>query len=146
MGTAATSDSKEFASLGPMLLARKGTAKPAMRVQLEQSDRVAQLDDDFEALASSQDALGWNDMGDSVVTLPVTNRRAAVADDNAPKGKRSAFTLRLDEERRLKLRLASTIEGTSAQKLMTRALDAFLAEMPEIEALAAQMRSDTKPS
>ena len=42
MGRAMT-ESNAFASLGPMLLARKGTAKPAMRVQLTQNDRVAEL-------------------------------------------------------------------------------------------------------
>ena len=50
MGSMMT-DSAEFASLGPMLLARKGTAKPAMRAQLTQNDRVAELGDDFDDLA-----------------------------------------------------------------------------------------------
>ncbi|MGB3165797.1 MAG: hypothetical protein WBA68_03375 [Alteraurantiacibacter sp.] len=147
MGTSTASEGKAFASLGPMLLARKGTAKPAMRVQLDQSDRVAQLGDDFEELACSQDELGWNDMGDSVVSLPVTNRRAKQAEVTpAPKVKRVAFTLRLDAERHTKLRLASTLAGESAQKLMTSALDALLADMPEIDTLAAQMRRKAKLS
>jgi len=45
-------------------------------------------------------------------------------------GKRAAFTLRLDQERHLKLRLACTVRGRSAQQLVTDALDALLAEMP----------------
>ncbi len=54
--------------------------------------------------------------------------------------RRAAFTLRLDPERHLRLRLASTISGQSAQNLVTQALDAMLAEMPEIETLAAQVK------
>ncbi|QSB44396.1 hypothetical protein IDJ81_13985 [Tsuneonella flava] len=55
-------------------------------------------------------------------------------------GKRVAFTLRLDAERHLKLKLASTINNCSAQQLVTEALDALIAKMPEIETLAAQVK------
>jgi hypothetical protein len=163
MGRQAASEGKSFASLGPMLLARKGTAKPAMRVQLEQSDRVATLGDDFDVLASSQNALGWNDMGDfgddqgddadHVVTLPVINKRHERAQKanakvkaSAVASRRAAFTLRLDAERHLKLRLASTVEGLSAQKLMTEALDRLLDTIPEINAIAARVRRTTSKS
>lgn len=57
-----------------------------------------------------------------------------------PVGKRAAFTLRLDTERHLKLRLAATMQGVSAQALVTEALDALLAEFEELDALAARMR------
>ena len=140
MGTAA-SEPKPFASLGPMLLARKGTAKPAMRAQLEQADRVSELGDDFDDLASSQSALGWNDMGDadgSVVRLPLANRRQQAEQVAAP-GKKRAFTLRLDPTRHMKLRLASTLQGRSAQQVVTDALDRFLAAIPEVDAIAAQV-------
>ncbi|QZH74159.1 MAG: hypothetical protein JY451_10455 [Erythrobacter sp.] len=154
MASSAASESKSFASLGPMLLARKGTAKPAMRVQLEQSDRVATLGDDFDMLASSQDALGWNDMGDHdsddhVVALPVANKRqqlAQKAQTVAGDTRRAAFTLRLDAERHLKLRLASTLQDRSAQKLVTEALDSFLSAIPELDAIAARVRRTTKNS
>lgn len=53
---------------------------------------------------------------------------------------RAAFTLRLDAQRHLKLRLASTIRGMSAQALVTEALDALLADMPELDTLAAQVK------
>ncbi|SFO98096.1 hypothetical protein [Qipengyuania nanhaisediminis] len=59
-------------------------------------------------------------------------------------GKRAAFTLRLDQERHLMLRLACTVRGSSAQQLVTDALDGLLAEMPEIAALAAQVQHDGK--
>ena len=65
----------------------------------------------------------------------------AVAEPQAGR-RRAAFTLRLDAQRHLKLRLASTIQGRSAQALVTAALDKFLAEIPEIDALAAQLQRD----
>lgn len=151
MGRAMT-EPNAFASLGPMLLARKGTAKPAMRAQLTQNDRTAELADDFDDLAASQSALGWDDMGndEQVVPLPVVNRKA-----NAPEakqatpakprrkaieqGRRAAFTLRLDAERHLKLRLASTMRDSSAQELVTQALDLFLSEIPELNSIAAHV-------
>jgi hypothetical protein len=63
-----------------------------------------------------------------------------VIDDKAMR--RAAFTLRLDAKRHLKLRLASTVKNRSAQQLVTAALDKYLAEIPEIEALAAQVKSN----
>jgi hypothetical protein len=53
---------------------------------------------------------------------------------------RAAFTLRLDADRHLKLRLATTIKGVSAQALVTDALDALLETMPELDTLAAQVK------
>jgi len=62
--------------------------------------------------------------------------------DDYKAGRRAAFTLRLDAKRHLKLRLASTVKNRSAQQLVTMALDKFLSEIPEIEALAAQVSRD----
>jgi hypothetical protein len=53
---------------------------------------------------------------------------------------RAAFTLRLDADRHLKLRLATTIKGISAQALVTEALDTLLGRMPELDTLAAQVK------
>ncbi len=52
---------------------------------------------------------------------------------------KAAFTLRLDGERHLKLRLACAVRHQSAQNLVTDALDAFLESMPEIGHLAANV-------
>jgi hypothetical protein len=52
---------------------------------------------------------------------------------------KAAFTLRLDEERHLRLRLASAVSGRSAQQLVTEALDAFLESVPEVSDLARQI-------
>ena len=61
---------------------------------------------------------------------------------SAAAARRAAFTLRLDAKRHLKLRLASTVRNRSAQQLVTEALDRFLKDIPEIEALAAQVQRD----
>ena len=62
-------------------------------------------------------------------------RQSALAD-----GRRAAFTLRVDENRHLKLRLACTMQGRSAQQLVTQALDRLLEELPELDDLAKRVR------
>ncbi|MEO7654863.1 MAG: hypothetical protein ABIS23_04165, partial [Sphingomicrobium sp.] len=49
---------------------------------------------------------------------------------------KAAFTLRLDPERHLKLRLACAVRGRSAQQLVTDALDELLGRMPELDDMA----------
>lgn len=140
------SDSKPIASLSPRLLARKGGARPAMRPGMSALAVQSQF---------QEDDLGWNDMGHdaggevlplhSDAQLPevvrrqrrlasevARQRRSALAD-----GRRAAFTLRVDAERHLKLRLACTVKGRSAQTLVTEALDRLLDELPDIAELAA---------
>lgn len=68
--------------------------------------------------------------------LAPSRRRRAAADD----GRRAAFTLRLDSDRHLRLRLACTVGNRSAQQLVTEALDRLLSAMPEIDGLARQVR------
>jgi hypothetical protein len=68
-----------------------------------------------------------------VVTLPARPRQKAGA-----KGK-AAFTLRLDAERHLKLRLACAVTHRSAQQIVSEALDEFLDALPELDALAGQV-------
>lgn len=55
------------------------------------------------------------------------------------KGK-AAFTLRLDPDRHLKLRLACAVDGRSAQMLVTQALDKLLADMPELDSMATKAK------
>jgi hypothetical protein len=54
--------------------------------------------------------------------------------------RRAAFTLRLDPERHLKLRLAATMQGVSAQVLLTEALDRLLAEFDDLDVIAAHLK------
>lgn len=187
---------KPFASLSPTLLARKGTAKPAMRPQVHYPDSLAR--------AVVEDDLGWNDMGEEpeVAPLPTTfpvasdldrpipgevvpikakvelpldpikpavvEQQEEIARTVAPvqqelpakaaapiakvagktavgrrsaldRGARAAFTLRMDAERHLKLRLACTIRNRSAQQLVTEALDRLIDELPDLATLAAQV-------
>jgi hypothetical protein len=137
-----------FASLSPTLLARKGSAKPAMRPQL------APIPD---ASAASLEDLGWNDMGgedhtnvvqltppsnDQVPAIKLASARTAAPTKRraaSKRGKRAAFTLHLDTQRHLKLRLAATIKGESAQQIITDTLDRLLAEVEDLDALAAKM-------
>ena len=72
-----------------------------------------------------------------VVALP--KRPAAAAAAAAAPGKKSAFTLRVDAERHLRLRLATAVTGRSAQQLVTEALDQMLASLPEVETLAERL-------
>jgi hypothetical protein len=221
---------KPTASLSPSLLARKGSARPAMRRQFQTHFN------DSLARAAVEDDLGWNDLGEdqpapavveraqplaevvpiyralepieeeqplhsasvTFISKPealrqqddITDRFEAlefstddsdeleadeladseraesvrpvaeisdrltkiveIADQPRPGflrrsalalGRKAAFTLRLDEARHLKLRLACTVVNRSAQQVVTDALDRMLAEMPEIDAMAVQVGS-----
>ncbi|HEX8842347.1 MAG TPA: hypothetical protein VF757_08610 [Sphingomicrobium sp.] len=53
---------------------------------------------------------------------------------------KAAFTLRLDPERHLKLRLACAVNGRSAQQIVTDAVDRLLREMPELDAMAEKAK------
>jgi hypothetical protein len=192
---------RTYASLSSGLLARKGTAKPAMRPQ---------------GFTGFED-LGWNDMGhdpapeeafdaadlpehvpSSIAALTpaprhvkpvpagaeaeagaeepeVVAQQRAIAESFPPEpeaeaeteteteappqhaaadivalpkrlavpvavqGRKSAFTLRLDAGRHLRLRLAAAVTGRSAQQIVTGALDALLQSIPEVEALAERV-------
>ncbi len=160
------SELKNFASLSPTLLARKGGARPAMRQQF------ANIAPDI--LAAQGDDLGWNDHGDDdngepysaeiVQLLPddgtveagvsavirrrleaarlVTgSRRSALAD-----GRRAAFTLRVDAERHLKLRLACSLRNRSAQQLVTEALDQLIDTLPDVATLTSRLAARPRKS
>lgn len=148
--------SKPFASLSSTLLARKGHARPAMRPQgYAGSAPATQLED-----------LGWNDMGPAEqdappppvlvqreglrtgLQTPPEPPKAAHSVSVATAGRlqretahagRAAFTLRLDAERHLQLRLASAVTHRSAQQLVSHALDRFLTTLPEVGTLIAQL-------
>ena len=195
-------DARSYASLSSGLLARKGTARPAMKPQ-------------GYGQSHGFDDLGWNDMGhvpppveeleddlpdhvpssisaltpapklprdeaqaeepevvaqqraiaesypeaeieaeadaeaEAAIELPQPKPRAHVVPlpkrpavkAKADEGRKAAFTLRLDGERHLRLRLATAVTGQSAQQIVTGALDAMLASIPEVEALAERATS-----
>ena len=155
-------DPKPIASLSPRLLARKGGAKPAMRPQ---SGALALTQEDFSHEDLGWNDMGHDDPADDgdlaprgevvsidsagrlQVHLPeVVRQQRGLSRELDPErrsaldaGRRAAFTLRVDAERHLQLRLACTVQGRSAQQLVTEALDRLLAEQPEIAELAAQV-------
>jgi hypothetical protein len=180
MGGVAMSDTLPLASLSSSLLARKGSAKPAMRPQAIVLG---------ESQSQNFEDLGWNDMGEDVAhtaassqnehavagevvafpnsqieapTAPaeriVEEQREQIAREfasttisstpNAARPRalagstgRAAFTLRLDSERHLKLRLVCAVAHRSAQHIVTQALDEFLARQPQVETLSATVRN-----
>lgn len=82
------------------------------------------------------------------VATPVAPRIASgrVPTPRAAAGSKAkaAFTLRLDKDRHLKLRLACAVTGRSAQQLVTDALDQLLADMPELDGMARNAPSGGK--
>lgn len=82
-------------------------------------------------------------------TRPVSPATAArigreVSAQASARGGRAAFTLRLDQDRHLKLRLAAALSGRSAQQVVTGALDSFLESQPELGALIDRLPSRTR--
>lgn len=75
---------------------------------------------------------------------PVKTKRKAAKparkSAKAAQARRAAFTLRLDTDRHLKLRLAATMQGVSAQALVTEALDALLEDIDDLDALVSRMK------
>lgn len=67
----------------------------------------------------------------------------AAKKEKAPRALRArekaAFTLRLDAERHLRLRLASAVTNRSSQVILTDLLDEYLASLPEIDAMASRL-------
>ena len=95
----------------------------------EEFDETAEL---YEPEVSDAPALAIVPAAPAPARRPAKPRAAP-----GSKGK-AAFTLRLDPQRHLKLRLACAVGGRSAQMLVTDALDALLDSMPELDAMAAK--------
>lgn len=161
---------KPFASLSSGLLARKGQAKPAMRPQgfghfQGPGDDLGWNDMGFDApqpappsqrpavLAQQEElAASFDPQPAYVAPAPVfvapepEPEPAPAPKVRAPKvstqsrDRKAAFTLRLDAERHLQLRLASAVSRQSSQQLVTAALDALLNEMPEVRDLAVKAK------
>lgn len=154
---------KPLASLSSGLLARKGAARPAMRPQgYTNLTGLAAAGDDLgwndmghaapeppvppvlvarEALKEEIEspAEPVETSAPPAAVVDVTIATAARLRRETQHQAKAAFTLRLDSDRHLRLRLASASRLRSAQQLVTEALDAFLATMPEVEALVAQL-------
>ena len=139
---AAEDELNRVVSLNPLQSKDSSTNPNQVRESL---DRIAhQLESKRPVKADNEDdedlEEDYAEEAPSPVVLPKTVKPAPASSKAAAKGKRAAFTLRLDPERHLMLRLACTVRGSSAQQLVTDALDGLLAEMPEIAMLAAQVQ------
>lgn len=99
------------------------------------SAQVLPLHGNEPVVANKPDIVMRQQNLDHQLSATAASRRSALAE-----GRRAAFTLRIDAERHLKLRLASTVTNRSAQQLVTEALDHMLESMPELESLAAKVR------
>lgn len=155
---------KPLASLTSGLLARKGAAQPAMRrpmLGFARASGVALQQDDLgwndmgfdvepvhEAMEEPAAPIGLTPMTPVVPVPPVVTERKVLAKRLAAKAtpiqavarnRKAAFTLRLDADRHLKLRLACAITGRSAQQIVTQALDDLLNDLPEIDRLTQQL-------
>lgn len=101
-------------------------------------------EDDYESAGfygEDDDAAAEPALVAPVAAAPLAPRKAAsVRVPAIQSGRRAAFTLRLDAERHLKLRLAATMQGVSAQALVTEALDRLLAEHDELDVIANHLK------
>ena len=153
---------KPLASLSSTLLARKGQAKPAMRPQgfagfgmaaaSAAHDDLGWNDMGFEQFQPSAEIVPIHATVETEAPVPVVVhvQQETLARELVPvaqthkvvraapgsKGK-AAFTLRLDPERHLQLRLVCAVQHRSAQQVVIAALDAFLTDQPAVAQLAA---------
>jgi hypothetical protein len=106
----------------------------------EEIDETAELYDPEAETPEPKAPEVKNDEPPVVVELTAARSpvaRCVSAPRAAPGSKaKAAFTLRLDRDRHLKLRLACAVSGRSAQMLVTDALDALLSSMPELDSMA----------
>ncbi len=158
---------KPAASLNAGLLARKGAARPAMRSQLQgqlpqataafsnhHEDDLGWNDmghDDAPAISPVVNIVEPEAPVPQSAPVPVVvQQQQILAEQIAPSrpakvkleaiSHRAAFTLRLDAQRHLRLRLASAVVHRSAQQLVTDALDQFLASFPDLDVVAEQIK------
>ena len=75
----------------------------------------------------------------SIVRRPVSVATAGRLARETQHKTKAAFTLRLDHDRHLRLRLASALTRRSSQQIVTQALDEFLASLEGVDALARQV-------
>jgi hypothetical protein len=120
-----------------------------------QQDRIAdefeaeeEVEAGFDSFAAPEpsvsDSLTIVSVTPEPIVRPIDRSRTTDAPRSKARAKpgakgKAAFTLRLDAERHLKLRLACAVRHQSAQQLVTDALDALLESMPEIAHLAANV-------
>lgn len=158
--------SKAFASLTGSMLARKTALRPAMDVPLAGSNDIEWAPSEpapepapepvaaATGSAAAPEPLLVSKPAPVAKVVPLVRAARTASESTAlrPTGLKplpvrrtrpAAFTLRVDPDRHLRLRLACNLRDRSAQSLVTEAVDRLLAEMPEIEALADRIGAET---
>lgn len=144
--------------------AARPAMRPQLALSADEQRRVL-ISMGADVPAVEPDDLGWNDMGEDappvqshpaaapVIVQQIEALAAAVVDMPAvvpprrtkagkevrtalAEGRKAAFTLRIDQYRHLRLRLACTLQSRSAQSVLIEALDRFLADQPGIDDIA----------
>lgn len=109
-------------------------------------DREPEYDAEDEAFYGEDYAApSYDEQAGDVPVFVQSGRTAQVAASKqrvsaVQAGRRAAFTLRLDVDRHLKLRLAATMQGVSAQVLVTEALDRLLSEFDDLDVIAKHLK------
>jgi hypothetical protein len=106
----------------------------AALANVEHEDPIAEVVE-LSPVVEPIEAVAIVSVPEPVVATPKPRRIARPRSAPGSKGK-AAFTLRLDKQRHLKLRLACAVSGRSAQQLVTDALDQLLESMPELDSMA----------
>jgi hypothetical protein len=110
-----------------------------------EEDALGEAAEPFEPEAEETTAFAVADPAPAPVYVPASSpavaARRALRVRVAPGSKgKAAFTLRLDPDRHLKLRLACAVDGRSAQQIVTDALDHLLERMPELDSMASKAK------
>ena len=120
---------------------------PVHSQQAEIEERLNVDDGDEESDETAEPYVSQAQPETPPVVAPVAVHAAESASRRVPRLRaangskaKAAFTLRLDSERHLKLRLACAVGGRSAQQIVTDALDQLLAAMPELDTLAIKAK------
>jgi len=110
-------------------------------VHSQQSELADRLGAEGEELGETAELLDAEPEALPLIQVPAPAPRRAPRPRAAPGSKgKAAFTLRLDPQRHLKLRLACAVNGRSAQQIVTDALDQLLGGMPELEGMAEKAK------
>ncbi len=113
------------------MLGERLAAEPVEQAA-EPAEQEARFDAAPEPLADVAPPVAVRPVSDG--TLKRIGREA-----RAKKGAKAAFTLRLDTDRHLRLRLASAVTNRSAQNIVSDALDAYLAGLVELDGLVERV-------
>jgi len=109
-------------------------ANEAFEEDLEETAGLVEEFDAAEAPVETDNVAAIEPVSDVAAPAPA---KAAATQQGA---RRAAFTLRLDTDRHMKLRLAATMQGKSAQAFVTEALDQMLDQIEDLDALAERMQ------